>query len=1414
MPDNNKIEIQAFDFYKRIYEAHLYQSTRKNLLREKYVYLKEILDQVCHEQTRESEITFANLFARLDFICKEKGISPADNYAIQTMRRNCNEILSRKAQGTEKDYQYDLRALARFIMGCYNEKIPEYLLTVIPNENRPFKEKPHKKIGYIRAAVAGVTDQLIFANTDLKETHSIVIDYRNSGYDDDMAYLKDILKVNMQINLIDVKVDENNHYLPRLIVVNPDYLIDISTLSACFTEYGYHPYNYFLNRLKPRPNTSHILMGNLAGMLLDEYVNETPDHPVSYKDTINTFFASSALEFCTCSIPDKFHSDAQSQMLNIQSFVNHKLSHDIPEFDKDKNMLEASFICERLGLQGRVDMLQKDFKILVEQKAGKRDEFHNCSRQSHYIQMMLYQAVLMHNFGLKEKDTKTFLLYSKYADGLTLERRDTTTFRLAIQLRNYIVALEEALSQGKVNELIEELNTEDLNQKGTTGTLWTRYQKPELESMISTLKNASPYEKAYFCRFYTFIMKEQLLNKTGGGNDSSRGFASVWQTPVREKKESGNILTDLKLIQKEKSSADRGYDTLTLSIPQEKDDFIPNFRKGDMVILYTYDDVPDVRKHILMRGSIIEMGPENISVRLRNGQQHSEIIGTEDDIFAIEHDSSDVSTSGGIKGLYAFLNALQSRKDLLLGKRKPECNPYERLNGSYGRFDHLILKEKQAKDYFLLVGPPGTGKTSCALRYMVEEALTDPNNSLLLLSYTNRAVDEICSMLVSSGIAQEHPFLRIGNELSCDPRFTPYLLDKAIKGNLKLNLIKQKLMSTRIYVGTTTSINSRSYLFNIKHFNMAIIDEASQILEPDIIGILSARYNNENAIDKFVLIGDYKQLPAIAIQNEKDAMVNDRLMLEMGIKDCRNSLFERLYRQTPETCRDILNKQGRMHPSISEFPDSAFYFKENLCPVPLPHQEEEWPFSQKTAANDRIDQLLQQRRMIFVPAYPPQYSECSDKANPEEAKVVTEIVRRIYRISGKDFDCNKTVGIIVPYRNQIAMIRNELKKTGINELMNLSVDTVERYQGSQRDVIVYSFTVRNYSQLNFLVANTFSEGDHTIDRKLNVAITRARKQLIMTGNPKILGANLTFYKLMEYIRIHQGYIDTDAEHFCRCDFEIPGTTCCPDQALSLPSQKMSHQVLQAVVNMETPKKYTWTACMEMTEYGRWNYTRQSDEIPVKEVNEIYNFYFLGKQYDAAYSLFSQRGNWINEAIKNAGGRILICDLSYECGATVMAFADAVNQQLYCEIDHVSVCYSQEMKATTAALLQAGRYDKVKTSYCKRLQDITAAYWYSHSVMPSLIIFNVSNYFDRIHPQEAKQTAIAIKNIMRNYKLNHYVVCYRDDAGERSNTHTYEAFCNELEGLLKPISNQMPEYGLQPDHNNGKYVFELLSSLGV
>lgn len=85
---------------------------------------------------------------------------------------------------------------------------------------------------------------------------------------------------------------------------------------------------------------------------------------------------------------------------------------------------------------------------------------------------------------------------------------------------------------------------------------------------------------------------------------------------------------------------------------------------------------------------------------------------------------------------------------------------------------------------------------------------------------------------------------------------------------------------------------------------------------------------------------------------------------------------------------------------------------------------------------------------------------------------------------------------------------------GIKELNDVLIDTVERFQGSERDVIIYSFCVNRVSQLK-LLANLTEENGVQIDRKLNVALTRARKQMFITGIPQLLKQNSIYSRLLQ-----------------------------------------------------------------------------------------------------------------------------------------------------------------------------------------------------------------------------------------------------------------------------------------------------------
>ena len=1428
--DLQHIELQSSDLFHRIEQIHRSPQPTLENLKSKYILFYKLLEQACYELTATATLTFANLFSRLDYIGKEKKMTPSDRYAVQTLRRNCNIALRGNFQADMQEYLYDLRALVRFIALGFEADVPATLLPELPHSNRPYKGTKLSHIPYVRASVTSWTDSQIYAATDSDQDPFIIINYAKGGYNGDLLYLKELLTENLPINLLDVRIDEENHYIPKLIVIHPDYLIDISSLAACFREYGHHPYNYFMNKIKPRPNTAPILLGNLASQFLDDYINEQAESPVSYTESFKKYFASSALEFCTCPLPETFHIQAQSQLLNLRSFVHDILPHNLQAFDRRKTLLEASFICEKLGLQGRVDMLQKDFKILIEQKSGKRDERQRKHKEDHFIQMMLYQGVLMYNFGRETEELQTFLLYSKYPDGLTLEHFSENLFRESIRLRNLIVAEEMKLGEGNISHLIETLNTDTLNEYQVHNRLWNDFQEPQLQETIQTLKHTTPLERAYFQRFFTFISKEQILSKTGGNTDPAHGFAGLWHLPLPEKLEAGNILLGLTIRSKQQSATNKGYDLIELNIPEQDEDFLPNFRTGDIVICYAYQGEPDVRKEILMKGNIVSIFPDKLTILLRNGQQNREIIGKESDVFAVEHDSSDVSATNGFRGLYAFLSARTDRKELLLGIRQPTKNPEIRLNGSYGRFDTLILKEKQATDYFLLVGPPGTGKTSCALRYMVEEALTDPETSILLLSYTNRAVDEICHMLVSSGIAAHTPFIRIGNELSCDSRYVPYLLKNSLNDCPKLKDIQQRICETRIFVGTTTAINNRLHLFSLKTFTLAIIDEASQILEPDLIGILSARHQTQNAVGKFVLIGDYKQLPAIAQQRAEEAAVDNPLLHTIGLTDCRNSFFERLYRQSDESVRSILHKQGRMHPAIAEFPNNTFYYREQLESVPLPHQEASCPYPETPATADTIDHLLLERRMVFIPAAEPLPSGLSDKTNRSEARIVAVLLEHIYRLTKNTFDPHTTVGVIVPYRNQIAMIRKEISQLNLPALLDISIDTVERYQGSQRDVIIYSFTVHDYHQLNFLTANTFQEGEFLIDRKLNVAITRARKQLLLTGNPTILGANLTFYKLMEYIRLHNGYIDTTPNAFCQGKFLIPAyrkgwdtqtDTYTLPPILEEAIRTTIYLPLEPITGKNIQDSIYDTYYREQLAYGRINFRMlETDGIPTQNRALLYNAYYFRRQYMSAQALLETCGSWLRDAIASAAGRIVYCDLSNESGASALAFTDYCRRFPHTDLAHVTVYPSESLQKLTEQFFQIPAYRTATHLYCPRLSAVPPRFWKVHTVVPELVIFNLSNLFDRITPQEARDLAWQINRLMQSYPLNKYLTIFRDDAGERGNNRPYIAFCNQLCTELRQLNEQMPFSGkfYYTVRKNGDcpdtetFIYELRSNL--
>jgi very-short-patch-repair endonuclease len=414
----------------------------------------------------------------------------------------------------------------------------------------------------------------------------------------------------------------------------------------------------------------------------------------------------------------------------------------------------------------------------------------------------------------------------------------------------------------------------------------------------------------------------------------------------------------------------------------------------------------------------------------------------------------------------------------------------------------LLARITQSRDYFLLWGPPGTGKTSIMLRDLAAWVLNETSDNLLLLAYTNKAVDEICEALDHIGGDIREQYLRIGGRHAAAARFHDQLLgSKIATANTRAEL-RTVLDRRRIFVSTVASFGQNESLLKLKTFQRLIVDEASQILEPQLIGLLT-RFRH------FILIGDHRQLPAVTTQRPETTVVADTDLNGIGLHDLRESYFERLYRRCQEQgwhwAYGRLGQQGRMHADIMDFPNRYFYdgLLQTLNAAPDSPQHRPLDYT-LPGLDPTLEHIFAQKRVVFLPVEQAE-SLSSQKTSLAEAAMTVRIItafKAIWAANDRVWHPEKTLGVITPWRAQIAQIRECLTVAGLDP-DTITIDTVERYQGGARDIILISTCTHSAFQLESLV-NLNKEG---VDRKLNVALTRAREHLIMLGNAHVLGSD-------------------------------------------------------------------------------------------------------------------------------------------------------------------------------------------------------------------------------------------------------------------------------------------------------------------
>jgi len=1064
-------------------------------LREQSLALAGLMERLFFEATKQEQIAFSTFFARVSyaghiFHFQEETLRTVHGFRLAAKRLRAGQA------ATEATVRLGLRAVAESVLVLTGTAMPEELMRfnfLASTEAVEVEPNQHVSPGWLRCArVIALRDEpehnCFIAREEENPVQTIRVCYglpeRNENFMPTIQIIRKVFGFPVALNLLDVDVDARGHYRPRAIVVEPDYLMDVSAIAECFKETGTEPYAHLVKKFLPYETTEAILLGNIANFFLDRLLNEPS---VEWQNLFRETFQLYPFAYAPMSNTEvrNVSGKAQKHFLNLKNMASGGFAKQ--GIEPEHCVLEPTFFSEQYGIQGRLDLFYRteEKAAIVELKSGTPFKPNSYGIQrSHFTQTLLYDLLVRSVFG-HATDPAKYILYSgadvnhlRFAPTVAPEQWE------ALQVRNQLVAIERLLTQIKPgDEFVSVLGRlRASNGKGFTERDFAKFE--------TTYTRLSVLEKKYFNTFTGFIAREHWLSKVGEERtDTLNGHANLWRGIFEDKQQAFIILSHLEIIE---NRADQ-LDPLIVFRKTEHTNPLANFRVGDIAVLYPAIEASDtVLQHQVIKCTITELGNNHVAVQPRYRQFNLKPFDTEG-LWHLEPDTMDMGFAAMYRGLLEWAGAEKTRRELVLGWVAP------------GRVESIgtsILNQIiSSQNYFLLWGPPGTGKTSVMLRDLAAWVLRDTTDNLLLLAYTNRAVDEICEALDSIGGDIRQQYIRIGGKHSTAERFREQLLTGKIAEAKNRTELRAVLESHRIFVSTVASFSQNEGLLRLKKFQRLIVDEASQILEPHLIGLLTR-------FDHFILIGDHRQLPAVTTQRTDSTVVADADLHGIGLMDLRDSYFERLYRRCQEQgwhwAYGQLDRQGRMHTDIMDFPNRYFYggHLKTLVEVPDEQHYQHQPLWYDLSGFDPfLEKVFSEKRVVFL-ATAAEEALPGQKTNRSEADQSARIAlffKNLYEVNGKEWHPTKTLGIITPWRAQIAQIRASLNAVGLNP-DDITVDTVERYQGGAREVIIVSTCINSESQLASLV-NLSSEG---VDRKFNVALTRAREHVVVLGNADLL----------------------------------------------------------------------------------------------------------------------------------------------------------------------------------------------------------------------------------------------------------------------------------------------------------------------
>ena len=802
------------------------------------------------------------------------------------------------------------------------------------------------------------------------------------------------------------------------VVLEPDFLVDVTAIRS----WVQCPRMYYLNKLSAIPLNYPVIKGTIVHEVFGDLLRGR-----EFDAAIDDRIEEAGLELGLLGRDiDEVEGEVRQNAAAIDGWLSQGTLTDEDEWRSEYTLISPTF-----GLKGRADALRRGMP--VELKTGK-----NTSREPRFqdkIQAACY-ALMLEERGV-DVDHGT-LLYTK---NTTLERTEESgdlspakeftmgkgLLEFVVRSRNELAALE---GRGEIPTGYEaDAKCEYCFEQDTCMVVSGRLDQ---ESKAGAVGRAIPEdEQEYFEQFYEAIEAERRAVHAE--------YRKLWEQTAEQRADDDRALIDLEPLGQREVDGNRWE--LRARKPREA---VSKLREGDVALASDGDPV------------------EGHAELCRITKLDEEIVVTADepvDLHRLDVYPSELSVDRMLTALHdTVLKSTASRKDILFGRRDPEFSDGRKsfIDNNEGQ-NRAVNLAVNADDCALIHGPPGTGKTYTIARLI--RALVDRGDRVLVTAFTNRAVDNALEALRDQGFED---ICRVGT----DTGIREDMLDLQLKTRGDPHERAAELQHAPVVAATTASCGSR--VMREQSFDVAVVDEASQLTEPAAMAAL-------NRADRFVLVGDHEQLPPVVQSVDPDA--------EGDVTDSNpltTSLFERLINDYPEAAV-MLTSQYRMSQRIQAFSSAEFY-DGALRPATA-----EVAAQSLSAVCDpaQLPKTLRDQVAFVDPG-----GRRVGNTNPTEADRVAEIVES-FIAAGADPD---SIGVIAPFRAQVAEIS---RRVGV------TVDTVDRFQGSSKEIIILSF-----------VATGRLEGplfeDH---RRINVALTRAKKGLVLVGDREALAAD-SFYKRM------------------------------------------------------------------------------------------------------------------------------------------------------------------------------------------------------------------------------------------------------------------------------------------------------------